>query len=209
MKKIKVVIAEDHPISAQSYKLLLEEDGLSVVGVVGDGLELIKWLECNEADVIVLDIQMPKMDGVEVAKYFVKEGLDYKILVVSAHHTPSFIKACKTELKIRGFITKAYCHLELTEGVIELFEGGTYFSQMPVLENMETVYIKRRMVNYELNDTERELLSMLTLYTYKEIATKKDKTHDSIKKSFQRIRDKLGVNSNVELGKILAEIEKR
>ena len=208
MNEIKVVIAEDHQVSAESYKSLLELDGLSVPKIVNNGIELIEWLKFNEADVIVLDVEMPKMDGIEVARYFKKNNLKYKILIVSAHYSPSFIKACRSELNIAGFVTKTYCHLELTEAVIAIHEGDKYYSVMEKLENMETIYIKKRMIDYELNDDERELLSMLSAYSYKEISIKREKTYDSVKKSFQRIRDKLGVNSNVELGKILADIDK-
>lgn len=127
MVKTKVVIAEDHKIISDTYKLLLESEGISVVGVVNDGVELIEWLKHNDVDVILLDIEMPKMDGISVAKYFVTNNMNYKVLIVSSHYSDSFVEACKAELNIKGFITKDYCHLELTKAEIEILNKNRYF----------------------------------------------------------------------------------
>ncbi|CAL2094559.1 response regulator transcription factor [Tenacibaculum sp. 190524A02b] len=207
MKDIRVVIAEDQKIMIEAYKKNLEADGLTVKAVFENGIDLIEWLKNNEVDVIVLDVEMPKMDGIEVAKYFVKNKLDYKILIVSAHHSPSFVSICKDRYNIKGFITKAYCHLELTEGVIALYEGETYFSQMPVLENAETSYIKQKMIDEKLSDGEKDLLPMLAEYTFKEISQKKGVSYKTVVNTFARIRNKLGINSPVELAKILLDKE--
>ncbi|CAA0254962.1 response regulator transcription factor [Tenacibaculum maritimum] len=203
MNEIKVVIAEDNDIVSEAYKANLEADGISVVGVVKNGLELIEWVEANTVDVIILDVEMPIMDGIDTAKYFVKNNMNYKILVVSGHHTNSFIEACKNTLNVSGFITKTYCHLELTEGVIEVFEGGKYFSQMPVLENAETLFIKQKMLRFNLADEEKEILNLLPEYTYNEMAKKKGVSYWTIKNTFLRIREKLGINSNIELAKLM------
>lgn len=208
MKKIKVVIAEDHEVLANAYKSHLEIDGLTVSGIVRNGVELIEWLKFNEADVIVLDIQMPKMDGIDVAKYFVKHKMNYKILVVSAHHSSSFVKTCKEEFNILGFLTKTYCDLELTEAVIQVYEGNTYFSQMPELENKESSFIKQKMLQVNLSDEEKEFLALLPEYTYNEIKELKKVSYSTVKNTFIRIRNKIGVNSNIELGKIIADIDK-
>ncbi|CAM1370619.1 hypothetical protein TPENAI_60919 [Tenacibaculum litopenaei] len=63
MKEIKVVIAEDHDLLSESYRMFLEGDGLRVVGVVKNGIELLKWLPKSDVDVIVLDIKMPIMSA--------------------------------------------------------------------------------------------------------------------------------------------------
>ncbi|CAL2085184.1 response regulator transcription factor [Tenacibaculum sp. 190524A02b] len=207
MKDIRVVIAEDHKVMAEACRNTLEADGITVSGVFDNGVDLIEWLKHNEADVIVLDIQMPKMDGIQVVNYFLINNLDYKVIIVSEHHSPSFVKICKEKYNIKGFITKTYCHIELTEGVIALYEGETYFSQMPVLENAETSYIKQKMLEEELSEGEKDLLELLPDYTYKEISEQKQVTYNFVKNTFARIRSKLAINSNIELAKILVDRE--
>ncbi|WGH74216.1 response regulator [Tenacibaculum tangerinum] len=80
MEKITVHIADNHQIVADGIKELLKYGNIKVVGVSNNGKELIKWCQNNQCDVIVLDISMQPMNGIEVLKYFKEKGIEHKVL---------------------------------------------------------------------------------------------------------------------------------
>ncbi|WP_272152155.1 response regulator transcription factor [Tenacibaculum aiptasiae] len=200
MSKIKIVIAEDSKLVADAYINILEEAGYEVVKTFQDGLSLVKWIENNFSDVIILDINMPIMDGAEVLEYFKSYNLNQNVIISSEHCSETFIDICKG-FKIKGFLTKTYCDQELIKAIECVVSGKTYFSKLPILENMNTSYIKQKEIDLKLSNREKEMLPMLEHYTYDEIAKEKGLKINTVKTYFKRIREKFQVQSNIELVK--------
>ena len=76
MKKIKIIIADDHKMFLQGIVSLLEnEENISILGMAQNGKEAIKIIEANIPDIILLDISMPEMDGIEVTKIIKQQGM--------------------------------------------------------------------------------------------------------------------------------------
>ena len=106
MKKIKVHIADDHQILIDGiYAVLSSEENIEVVGSSLNGEDVLKWFASNEADILILDINMPIVDGIEVLQSFIKIGFQQKTIILSSYDD---IKLIKEVLKIgaKGFLAK-------------------------------------------------------------------------------------------------------
>jgi DNA-binding NarL/FixJ family response regulator len=207
MGKIKVVIAEDNKIVLEGYKVCLIDKQIEIINTFSNGLQLIDWLKNNTTDILILDLKMPVLDGIGVLNYFNKNKIIQKTIIVSGHYSVSLDEECRKKYKnIKAFITKAYCHLELEDSIKTVYSGNDYHTIMPVLENMKTKYVKKTEINVSLSKGERELLPFLEDYSYRDISVVKNIQIGTVKSIFQRIRNKLGVNTNIDLAKLLEKI---
>ena len=128
IKKIKVHIADDHQIITDGIVSVLEnEDNIIPVGYSLNGQEVIDWLKDNHADVLVLDINMPKVDGIEVLKHIKKNKIKTSTLVLSSYDDTKLIKEA-VRLGANGFLAKKCAGEHIVEGIKTIFEGNQYFS---------------------------------------------------------------------------------
>lgn len=153
--KIKVIIADDHKIVLDGLKLLLDrEENIETVGEAADGLEVLRILEVNQVDVAVLDIEMPKMDGIETAKALHETYPDVKVLILTMYNEEEFIKNL-IQAGVSGYILKNRGKEELVEAVNHVALGGEYFGEAvkqklvdslkkPKKELSEVVHLTRR-----------------------------------------------------------------
>ncbi len=202
MRKTKVVIAEDHDILIDGYKVLLGTCNVEIVGLFQNGLELIEWSKSNFYDLLILDIEMPELDGVGVLEYFQENNMNIKTLVVSDHHSETFIERFQDSL-LKGFVSKTDVSYLLEDAINAIIDGGSYFVSLPVKEKVESDYLKSRIFEKDLSEREKELLPMLEHYNYNDIATEKELSVNTVKTYFKRIREKLGVSKNIELVNLL------
>jgi DNA-binding NarL/FixJ family response regulator len=106
MMDTKVLIVDDHATFRASARLLLESDGFEIVGEAGDGQSAIEQTAALSPDLILLDIQLPDIDGFEVANRVTKPGGGPAVILVSSHDSGDFgslVGACGA----RGFVAKA------------------------------------------------------------------------------------------------------
>ncbi|SNR76904.1 response regulator [Lutibacter flavus] len=129
MKKIKVHIADDHQILIDGiYAVLSSEENIEVVGSSLNGEDVLKWFASNEADILILDINMPNVDGIEVLQSFIKIGFQQKTIVLSSYDD---IKLIKEVLKIgaKGFLAKKCAGENIVEAINTVYGGKQYFSE--------------------------------------------------------------------------------
>lgn len=129
MNKIKVHIADDHQILIDGIVAVLNnEENIEVVGHSLNGQNVIDWLETNKADVLVLDINMPQKDGIEVLTYFKKNNIEQTTIVLSSYDD---VKLVKEVLKIgaSGFLAKKCAGENIVEAINSVSEGEQYFSK--------------------------------------------------------------------------------
>ena len=126
---IKILIADDHTMFADGIESILsEEEDITVVGKCFDGEAVFKELEEKEIDLILLDVNLPKMSGIEVCKKLFKEKTDIKVLALSMFNEESYV----TEILnngAQGYILKNTGRIELLKSIHTVFEGKSYFSQ--------------------------------------------------------------------------------
>ena len=133
LKKIKVHIADDHKVLIDGIKAVLKtEKEIEVVGESLNGEEVIDWYQTNTSDVLVLDINMPKVDGIKVLQYFKNRESRPFVVVLSSYDD---IKLVKEVLKIgaKGFLAKKCAGEQIVEAIKTVSRGEQYFS-----ENIQT-----------------------------------------------------------------------
>lgn len=124
---IRILIADDHEMFREGIKSLLDSyHGISVVAEASNGEEVISLLKTTEVDVILLDINMPGINGIEAAGILLKQNPRHKILMLSmfndAKHIQEVIKS-----GAKGYVLKDCSKKELVDGIQTVFEGGSYF----------------------------------------------------------------------------------
>lgn len=131
MKEIKyrVIIADDHTLFRNGLKGLLNGcPEFDVIEEAPDGKVLLELLERGIPDVILLDIDMPIMDGAEAAKRAIGKYPDIKIITLSMHSDQEYYFKM-VSLGVKGFLLKSSCFDEVKLAITTVAEGGSYFSQ--------------------------------------------------------------------------------
>lgn len=128
MKNINIVLTDDHALFRNGLKMLLSGyEGFSVVGEASNGVELLKLLKVKEVDVIMLDISMPEMDGIEAASIIVKDYPNVQIVTLSMFGEEDYYFKM-VSLGVKGFLLKNSSIDEVALAVRTIYDGGSYFS---------------------------------------------------------------------------------
>lgn len=141
MKKIKVYIADDHQILIDGIiAVLSSEENIEVVGFSLNGEDVLKWFKTNTADVLILDINMPKVDGIAVLQNFFNNNFQQKVIVLSSYDD---VKLIKEVLKIGalGFLAKKCAGENIVEAINKVNNGEQYFEksiQQKLLDTFNT-----------------------------------------------------------------------
>ena len=172
----RIVIAEDHTILREGLRMLLSSNpAFEVVGEAQDGLEAIRSVESLKPDLILMDLSMPRMNGVGAIQEIKKQSPSTKILVLTVHKTEEHIlTALKTGAD--GYILKDATHGELMLAMDNIFSGRSYLSP-GISEKVIEGYLEgRKSVKSStswdtLTQREREILKMIAEgYRNKDIA---------------------------------------
>lgn len=130
MAIIRYVIADDHKIFRQGLRLALADDHrLKLTGEAGDGRQLMQLLEKQPADVVLLDLKMPEMDGMEATKEIRAKYPDVKILILTMYDDEQFIIHLM-EAGANGFLIKNSEPEEIKKAIHSAHENGYYFSDL-------------------------------------------------------------------------------
>lgn len=107
MKKIRIVIADDHQVLLDGLIMMLKNEGhIEVIGSASNGREALEILSSNEVDVLLMDIQMPIMDGIEASKIAAVRYPECKIIILSMHNEKAYIERLY-ETGISGYLLKS------------------------------------------------------------------------------------------------------
>jgi DNA-binding NarL/FixJ family response regulator len=157
-KKYRVIIADDHSLFRQGLKLILMElDDIEVIADVPNGKELVEIVGILEPDLIIMDINMPLLNGIEASKILAKDHPEIKILVVSMYGDEQYYNSV-IENGVKGFILKDADNSELKSAVRDILNGKTYFSQELLLRLIRS---KQTPANINLTSREQEILELI------------------------------------------------
>lgn len=175
-EKIKVHIADDHKILIDGIIAVLKsENNIEVVGYSLDGIQVIEWFKQNKADVLVLDVNMPDCDGIEVLKELKKLKIEQKTIILSSYDD---VKLVKEVLKIGalGFLAKNCAGENIVEAIKSIHKGNQYFSKdvhNDLVASLVGNKVKNRIpqdgvLSVSLTDRELQVLQLIS----KELKTK-------------------------------------
>jgi DNA-binding NarL/FixJ family response regulator len=201
MMKKRIVIAEDHTILRQGLKALLKSnENLEVVGEAEDGLEAIRCVEKKNPDLLLLDLNMPRMDGISVINEIRKRHPETKIIVLTMHMQEEYIlEAFRSGAQ--GYCLKASSHDELIMAINAVLSGKFYVSPEisgKVLEGFleGQKNIKKKSSWDILTQREKEVLKLVGEgYQNKEIADYLFISVKTVEKHRANIMEKLDLHS--------------
>ena len=124
---LRVVLADDHPIVREGLRALLETGGIDVVGEAGDGREAVRLAHLLQPDVVVLDLFMPLLNGLEAAIDIFRVRPDSAVLLLTISREPHHLVAAR-RAGIGGYVLKTDAAQELIEAIQRVSSGETYVS---------------------------------------------------------------------------------
>jgi DNA-binding NarL/FixJ family response regulator len=127
MKRITVLLAEDHTVVREGFRKILElEDDFEVVGEAEDGRQAVAMVKKLRPAVVVMDIAMPMLNGLEATHQILKVVPSTRILILTAHNDDAYVKSATGSGAV-GFILKQAAARVLSEGIREVNKGHTFF----------------------------------------------------------------------------------
>jgi DNA-binding NarL/FixJ family response regulator len=196
---IRVLLADDHPVVRSGIRNLLEKaSGIQVVGEASDGEEALNLVRKVQPDILLLDMEMPKIRGVEVAKQLRARGSQVRILVLSAYDDKQYILELLSN-GASGYLTKE----EAPEVIVEAVRGVARGEEGWVSRRVGAHITKwmREEDNGELHLTSREIEVLRLVVegkTNQEIGHQLDISEKTVEKHLEGVFSKLGVTSRVE-----------
>jgi DNA-binding NarL/FixJ family response regulator len=201
VQKLRIVIAEDHTILREGLRsLLCSNPGFEVVGEAEDGREAIKCVAKLKPDLVLTDLSMPRMNGMEAIKEIKRESPETKILVLTVHRAEEYILAT-FRAGADGYLLKDSTHAELMMAVKKVMSGTHYISPEisekvieGYLEGKKT--LKPRTSWETLTQREREILKLIAEgYKNKEIADDLCISVKTVEKHRANLMEKLDLHS--------------
>ncbi|MCL6495723.1 MAG: response regulator transcription factor [Ignavibacterium sp.] len=201
MKQLKVFIADDHLLIREGLKKILSgEKEFIVVGESGDPDEVLDFINENEVDILILDLNMPGRSGLDVLKHVKKIKPETKVLILSMYPEDQFgertIKAGAS-----GYITKESASDELLNALKKIAKGGNYISQAFAEKLLYKIKSTNEQKPHELL-SDRELQIMILMAkgkTQVEISNELALSTSTVNTYRSRILEKLKLKSNAEI----------
>ena len=201
MNKTSVLLAEDHTIVAEGLKSILEGE-FDLVGIVPDGRSLVETAKQLKPDVIVTDISMPLLNGLDAVRQIKREGLPAKIIFLTMHtDIPLATEAFRAGAS--GYLLKQSASQELITAIHEVVKGHSYVTPLitrDVLSFLMEVSHEPEQQSAKLTPRQREVLQLIAEgRTMKEIASILDISTRTVEAHKYEMMQTLGVQTTAEL----------
>ena len=198
---IKVMLADDHVLMREGIRQLLEFDGtISVIAEANNGVECMEQLLSVHPDILLLDINMPVMNGIEVLQEIKKKNISVKVLVLTVHNEVEYLMKA-VDIGVDGYILKDSESAELKKAIFSIVEGENYIqpSLIPAL-NSKMIEKNRDEGKIEsLTKRELEVLKLLAVGMYnKEVAEKLNISERTVKNHVSNIFKKIEVTDRTQ-----------
>lgn len=208
MSTIKILIADDHTMFLQGIISLLEQEShIEIVGKAINGIEALEVIQKQPVDLLILDISMPEMDGIELSKIVKKKYPAIKILVVSTHSNVSIISRL-IRIGVNGYLLKNAEKAELLEAITTISDGADYFSEETEEKHLSnTLRIEKQVSTLtELSSREKEILVLIAHeYNTAEIAEKTFISLNTVNTHRKNLLSKLNAKNTAGLVKYAVE----
>ena len=209
MKKVTILIVDDHKIVRDGIRSLIEnEEHLVIVGEAANGKEAIDAAESITPDLIIMDINMPQMDGIEATRAIKKIHPSIKVLaltmVVESYQIRNMIEAGAS-----GYILKSSNQEELINAITEVDKGNVHFSDeatKAILEEMVNPNLNASKNEFEITDREKDVLKLIVdEFTNQEIADKLFISVRTVDAHRRNLLQKIGAKNTAGLVKYAIE----
>ena len=205
MEKIRVFLVDDHTVVRQGLRRILESDEeIEIVGEAGDGRAAIELVQKLRPHVVVMDVAMPELNGIEATRQILKRVEGAKVLVLSMHGDDVYVRQA-LKAGARGYLLKDSEDLDLIKAVKAIRAGGSFFSP-PVSKVVLSGYLGDKADGEaedgvaRLTDREREVLQLIAEgKTNKEVAHALSVSVNTVETHRKHIMEKLDLHNTAEL----------
>jgi DNA-binding NarL/FixJ family response regulator len=203
---MKILIAEDHGVVREGLKVLIEnQPGMEVIAEAQDGLKAVELAKGLSPDIILMDIAMPNINGVEATRQILEENPDIRIIALSVHFDKHFVTEM-LKAGASGYVLKSCLFDEVLRAVQTVGAGGHYLS--PKITNVvlddyvQYVTAAEKSTEGRLTERERQVVQLLTEgKSTKQIALQLHASPKTVDSNRRQIMNKLGIFSIAELTK--------
>ena len=207
---VKIMIADDQQLIRESLKIILDSDSdFEVVKVVGSGQEVLDTLETESIDIILMDVRMPNMSGVDCTRLVKKKYPNIKVIILTTFDDDEYIYDA-LKYGASGYLLKGCSLEELSSAIHNVLSGGAcfnpnvagkvtqFFSQMANSNAEVSFDVKEK--DYDFSDTECKIIAQIGHgYSNKEIAQKLGFSEGTIRNYLSVILDKLDLRDRTQL----------
>jgi DNA-binding NarL/FixJ family response regulator len=199
--QITVLLAEDHVVVREGLRILIEADAdIKVVGEAKTGREAVSMTKQYRPHVVVMDIAMPLLNGIQATQQIMSDCPKTKILILSAHADPEYVDQVMA-LGVVGYLTKQTSAEMVARAVREVHAGGTFFSPS-VAKHLRDHYQNQmpnhrtyKKNNIRLTSREAELLQLIAEgHVNKQIAAELSLSIKTVEKHRQHLMEKLNIH---------------
>ena len=212
IKKIQVMIVDDHKMFVEGVQAIFSgSKDIEIVKAIYDGKDVIEALDRNKnIQLILLDINLPNINGLELTKLIKKKYPDVRILVLSMYNNAEYIKEVLKE-GASGYILKNTDHEELASAIHSVSQGQQYYSQ-PVTQTMMNSFAKKNsgsnmdIMQVKISKREKEILGLIIKeHTAQEIANMLFISLHTVETHRSNLMSKLGVRNSAGLVRVALE----
>ncbi len=195
-EKISILLAEDHALVRAGFKSIIDaEEGFDVVGEAEDGLECLELVRATSPQVVLLDLSMPKLSGLNAISHIKKRYKETKVIVLTAAETTN-VWTEVLELGVAGIAMKSISPKELIQGIYGVMDNELFIHSeiQPILEEAAGLNNKRLSVR------EKQVVKLVAEgYKTKDIAEMLEISDRTVSKHRENLMTKMGATSTAEL----------
>jgi len=201
-KTINIIIVDDHQMFLEGLSALLENvNDFKLIDTLENGKQVFPIIDTTSIDIIVTDINMPEMDGIELSKKIKQQYPYIKTLILSTHSDINMIQKC-IKNGVDGYLLKNAEKEELITAIKEIYKGEKYFSQSVKDDYMNSVFTNSKNTDplVQLSRREKEVLKLITEeYTAQEIADKLFISQNTVNTHRKNLLSKLNAKNTAGL----------
>lgn len=196
---IKIVIAEDYPMFREGFRLLFEEQNeIEIAGEAKDGKQLVELVRQLQPDVVVTDIEMPGMNGIEATREIKKEFPAVEVIALTMYGDEHFV-ADMFDAGASGYLLKNARKKDVIEAIKKVYAGGKYFCEstsMRLAKMLAYTKALKKASDVIFSEKEVEIIKLICdQHASKEIADKVSLTHRTVEKYRNKIMEKIGATN--------------
>lgn len=192
---MKIIVADDHEVVRTGIRSMVSGTDIEIIGEAEDGDQAVEMTLSHQPDLLVLDVRMPRCDGLKALGRIKLERPEQAVLMLSSHDNPTYV-ARSVALGANGYLLKTSDRQQLLDALRRTAQGETIWTREE-LRRVTGALATPRMVNeidIPLTQRETEVLKQLSLgLTNKEIAQALEISYETVKEHVQHILRKLGV----------------
>jgi len=208
-QKTTILLADDHNLFMDALEMMISlEEDMEVVKKVNNGKQVMEYVKENEPDILVLDINMPEMDGIDTLKALGKENFNGSIIMLTSISDSRMVHDAFKK-GAHGYLSKKCARKEITAAIRSVVEGNPYFGSEVNKSVINQLYLKQDDIDApeeaamkQLSSREIEILKLIAMeYTSKEIAEELFIAQTTVDTHRKNLIEKLKVKNAVGLGK--------